>query len=208
MSEEKKNTFYKIYRYKNVEYRIDDNGIGLGLFVDGKYSDDAKNGYVPQGIRITEEREKKLIEFGGFEPVKESIIENKETETLKDNSDYKPDGKNGGARPGAGRPVGGENKKTKEKRIVKEEMKQRIMRSKDSLLNSQMNLAKGVQMLFKSKKLTIEDKEGNVIEIKKEKPILVESQSEIESYLAGEYDDDKDNYYFITIEYMNLHKDD
>lgn len=126
-----------------------------------------------------------------MEPIKESI------EKQKDNSAYS---KNGGARPGAGRPKGGENKATKEKRIVKEEMKQRIMRSKDSLLNSQMNLAQGVQMLFKSKKLTIEDKEGNVIEIRKEKPILVENQEEIESYLAGEYDDDKDNYYFITIE--------
>lgn len=91
------------------------------------------------------------------------------------------------------------NKKIAKKEALKE-LKQRIMRSKEVLLNSQMNLAQGVQMLFKSKKLTIEDKDGNAIEIKKEKPVLVESQSEIESYLAGEYDDDKDNYYFITVD--------
>lgn len=123
-----------------------------------------------------------------MEAIKESI------EKPKDNSAYS---KNGGARPGAGRPKGGENKATKEKRVVKEEMKQRIMRSKDSLLNSQMNLAKGCQFLFVIETVRFKDKDGKWKEEKK-KPRIVEDQYIIEKYLAGELDNEKDEYYFMT----------
>ncbi len=123
-----------------------------------------------------------------MEPIKESI------EKQKDNSAYS---KNGGARPGAGRPKGGENQATKDKRIVKEEMKQRIMRSKDALLNSQMNLAKGCQFLFVIETIKFKDKDGKWKEEKK-KPVIVEDQETIENYLAGELDNEKDEYYFMT----------
>lgn len=94
----------------------------------------------------------------------------------------------GGAREGSGRPKGSENQSTKEKKEVEKEMKERILKSVDSLLNAQMSLAQGVQMLYRIEK----DEDG-----KQKKPELVTSQAEIEDYLAGEYDDGLD-YYFIT----------
>ena len=94
-------------------------------------------------------------------------------------------GKNGGARPGAGRPPGRKSKKTLERKIIEAGMKQRIMESVDVLLSSQMNLAKGCQMLFKLNK-------------KDKKPELVTDQKEIEKYLTGGFEKVKDTRYFIT----------
>lgn len=108
-----------------------------------------------------------------------------ELENLEEKSSW------GGAREGSGRPSGSTNKQTKERRAVEEAMKDRIMRSADTLLNSQMNLAQGVQMLYVIKT----DDKG-----KKEKPELVTDQPTIESYLAGELDEEQDEYYFITTE--------
>lgn len=116
-----------------------------------------------------------------------------EDETLKENSS---DVKSwGGARPNAGRPKGSENEETRKKRVVEEEFKQRVLRSAQKLISSQMNLAQGVQMLYCIHTET--DDKGRQT---KSKPRLVESQSEIEAYLAGEYDDSEDDYYFITTE--------
>jgi hypothetical protein len=106
-------------------------------------------------------------------------------EILKEKSTW------GGARENAGRPEGSHNKATLDKKIVEEEIKQRVLRSADQLINSQMNLAQGVQMLFK-----IHTTEKGV----KGKPELVTSQIEIEEYLAGEYEGSNDDYYFITTE--------
>lgn len=117
-----------------------------------------------------------------------------EDETLKDISNSTSNTW-GGARPNAGRPKGSENEETRKKRVVEEEFKQRVLRSAQKLISSQMNLAQGVQMLYCIH--TERDSKGNE---KKDKPRLVESQSEIEAYLAGEYDDSEDDYYFITTE--------
>jgi len=119
-----------------------------------------------------------------FFNMKKEKKKKKVDETSKNNSSW------GGPRKGAGRPEGQENEATKDKRIVQEEIKQRVLRSSDSLITSQMTLAKGIQMLYRID----EDDEG-----KKSKPILIESQEEIESYLAGEYEGTSD-YYFITTE--------
>lgn len=115
----------------------------------------------------------------------------------EENENKKEESNWGGKREGSGRKEGSENQKTKDKRIVKEEMKQRVLRNVDSLMNSQMSLAEGCQMLFKIETYKYQDKDGNWKEEKK-KPAIVESQKEIEDYLAGEYDDEKDVYYFIT----------
>ena len=112
-----------------------------------------------------------------------------ENETLKENSS---DVKSwGGARPNAGRPKGSENEETRKKRVVEEEFKQRVLRSADKLISSQMNLAQGVQMLYVIEKT---EKGAN------KKPRLITDQETIESYLAGELDGDPDEYYFITTE--------
>ena len=103
---------------------------------------------------------------------------------------------NGGARIGAGRPKGGYNKETLEKKKVEKAMEKKIMRQVDVLLASQFNLAKGCAYLYKIIKET--DSKG----VKhKSKPILVTNKKEIEDYLAGEFengDDGEEGYYFIT----------
>lgn len=101
----------------------------------------------------------------------------------------------GGVRPNSGRPKGGENEATKEKKKVEKEMKDRILKSVYSLLNSQMTVAHGVQMLYK-----ITTNEKGI----RSKPELITDQWTIEAYLAGEMDgkieDNDDEYYFITTE--------
>lgn len=112
------------------------------------------------------------------------FIADKKLENSKENSSW------GGARDGAGRKEGSENVETKVKRVAKKELVNRIIKSKDNLLNAQMNLAQGVQMLYRIEK----DEDG-----KQKKPELVIDQLEIEGYLAGEYEGQGD-YYFITTE--------
>jgi len=103
-------------------------------------------------------------------------------ESLKEKSNW------GGAREGSGRPEGSKNKATKERQVVEQEMRSRVMKSAGKLLNSQINLALGTQMLFRIDK----DEKGN-----NKKPELVTTQEEIEDYLAGETDNNG-SYYFIT----------
>jgi hypothetical protein len=98
----------------------------------------------------------------------------------------------GGARPNSGRPEGSLNKNTVEQKIAEEEIRQRVLRSKDQLINAQMNLAEGIQMLYK----IVKDEDGKKVG----KPELVTSQIEIEEYLAGEYEGGDSDYYFITTE--------
>lgn len=97
----------------------------------------------------------------------------------------------GGARPNAGRPRGSENEETRKKRVVEEEFKQRVLRSANKLISSQMNLAEGVQMLYVIEKT---EKGAN------KKPRLITDPETIESFLAGELEDSTDEYYFITTE--------
>ena len=97
----------------------------------------------------------------------------------------------GGARPNAGRPLGSENGQTRKKRIVEEEIKQRVLRSAHKLINAQMSLAQGVQMLYVIEKT---EKGAN------KKPRLITDQTIIEKFLAGELDNEPNDYYFITTE--------
>lgn len=100
----------------------------------------------------------------------------------------------GGARPNSGRPLGSMNKATREQKEAEEYFRQRVLNSIEEIVNSQMNLAKGTQMLFRIDE--IDDGKGKKI---KQKPELVTNQEEIERYLAGDLED-KDSYYFITTE--------
>jgi len=109
-----------------------------------------------------------------------------EDETLKNDSRAW-----GGARENAGRPRGQENEATKKKRVVEEEFRQRVLKSANKLISSQMNLAEGVQMLYVIEKT---EKGAN------KKPRLITDPETIESFLAGELEDRTDEYYFITTE--------
>lgn len=57
--------------------------------------------------------------------------------------------KNGGKRPGAGRPKGGKNKATLEKQKVQEAFNQRVMQKADVLFNAQLTLALGSMKVFR-----------------------------------------------------------
>lgn len=114
-------------------------------------------------------------------PLEEEISENKKTAVRKW----------GGPQEGAGRPKGKVSQKTLDKLKVLRAMKERIMRSADQLLNSQMNLAQGVSYLY----VIRTNSKGF-----KEKPELITSQFTIEAYLAGELEDEDNEYYYITTE--------
>jgi hypothetical protein len=105
------------------------------------------------------------------------------------------DNKNGwgGKRPGSGSYVGRKNKSTIEKEALANEIKKRVIKAKDVLLNSQISLAQGCQYLYKIKKNKKGDKQNR-------RPELVTNQNEIADYLAGEYECDEDEYYYMTTE--------
>src|SRR5882757_6316803 len=64
-----------------------------------------------------------------------------------DNSKNKS--KHGGARNGAGRPAGSENKATINEKIAKEEMRQRVLTNLQPLITAQLSLAKGLSHVFR-----------------------------------------------------------
>ena len=115
-----------------------------------------------------------------------------EVEKQKDKSDTGVK-KNGGARPGAGRPAGSQNKETKEKRKAEQEMIQRIINNLEGILNSQLNLAHGVSYLYRI------DVSGEG-KSKKREHVLVTDPNEIKDYLDSQLDEGEqlDNYYYIT----------
>jgi len=114
---------------------------------------------------------------------------------MKPLENKKKQSKWGGERSGSGRKKGKKGKKALEKDRIERTMKERIMHSADALLNSQMNLARGTQMLFKV--VTTVNNSGKRT---KQKPVLITDQEEIEQYLAGDFEDEDSVYYFITTE--------
>lgn len=116
---------------------------------------------------------------------------------------------NGGARPGAGRPKGSKSKKTLEREIVREVYRQRVLGQIHHLMNAQMTLARGVNLLFKiEKKRTVGPKGG--IKWTAQPPKLVTDKWEVEQYLNKQVDgpDIEDNepgatYYYITTQVPN-----
>ena len=113
-----------------------------------------------------------------------------EVDKQKDKSDTGVK-KNGGARPGAGRPAGSQNKETKEKRKAEQEMIQRIINNLEGILNSQFSLARGISYLYRID----EGSDG-----KKREHVLVTDPNEIKDYLDSQLDDGEqpDNFYYIT----------
>lgn len=103
-----------------------------------------------------------------------------------------------------GRPKGSKSKGTLEREAVIAAFRQRAMHVADLLLDSQLTLARGQTFLYKIEKEWVPSGKDGFY--KKKKPVLVESQAEIEQYLEGHVvegdpDDDHDpaaTYYFIT----------
>ncbi len=113
----------------------------------------------------------------------------------------------GGKRKGAGRKKGSKSKKTLEKEIELERVKQRIFSFTDKLVDSQLSLARGISYLYKIEKQRIVGPKGG-ISYKSLPPKLVTHEFEIQAYLEGlvnegDMDDKKDReatYYYITTE--------
>lgn len=132
----------------------------------------------------------------------EPVIGQPQTETLKNDSVKHGNvkGKNGGARPGAGRKPGGMNKTTKERMAIKQRVIDRIHHNADTLLNAAMNKAVGETYLMR--KVTERDSKGKVLRVYHE---TVTSPQTIIDYLDGELEDgdsinndDGDSYYYMT----------
>src|SRR5690242_3092416 len=96
-------------------------------------------------------------------------------------------GKNGGKRPGAGRPKGKKNATTLEKERVFEEVRQRIMKNAQRILDGQMSLARGQQFLYVIRTET--DAKGKKT---RSRPELVTDPEVIAAFLDGEYGDGDD----------------
>lgn len=125
----------------------------------------------------------------------------------------------GGKRPGAGRKPGSKNPATIEKERVLSEVRQRIMKRADRILDSQMILANGQQFLYKIEKEWVNtgapDKNGQKKGFwRPKKPELVTAEWEIRNYIDNlaendgvfTLDDPNDQsatYYFITTKEPN-----
>jgi hypothetical protein len=115
-----------------------------------------------------------------------------EIESLKNNQqDIKPPkGKNGGARPGAGRPKGKLSKLNEQRQKAKKRFIERVNKMVDDLFNAQASIAQGVSYLYRIDK----DDKGH------DKPAVIETDPYvIKDYIDGKLDD-ADSYYYITTE--------
>lgn len=88
-----------------------------------------------------------------------------------------------------GRPKGSKAPKTIEREKVMEEIRARVRRTAQRLLDAQYSIALGQQFLFK----ITQYKNGT-----KSKPELITSEEKIRQYLNGELDNEENEYYFIT----------
>jgi hypothetical protein len=94
----------------------------------------------------------------------------------------------GGARPGAGRPKGGENESTKLKRKAEKKLLGRRLAVASRILNAQINLAEGCTYVYEI-----------VTEGEKKVHRLVTDPGRIESFL-NDGPPDEDTYMYITTE--------
>lgn len=104
-----------------------------------------------------------------------------------------------------GRPKGRLNNKTLERQAILKQMQQRIMGIVDSLLDSQITLARGVSYLYKIEKYW--KKFGKQRVLVRKEPKRVTDEEEIREYLVGLlpesdlHDESPEaTYYFITTE--------
>ena len=119
-------------------------------------------------------------------------MDDTQLENLNDESNW------GGKRDGAGRPKGSKSESTLEKERVLNEVRQRIMKKSQDILNAQLSLGQGQQFLYRID--TTVDSNGKK---NKSKPTLVTDPEEISSYLDGEFSEGESmntdtEYYFIT----------
>lgn len=104
--------------------------------------------------------------------------------------------KHGGKREGAGRRPGSKGKKTIEKEVAKKAVEQRVLKSVDKLINSQINLATGEQYLFWQHYEGGDSKGKRVTE-------LITDPKIIKQYIDGELDTTDGDFYYISTKPAN-----
>lgn len=109
--------------------------------------------------------------------------------------------KHGGKREGAGRPEGSKGKKTIEKEIARTQLEQRVLGSLDKLINAQISLATGTQMLFviHTDSKGVKRKPELVTDVHTISRFLDENEG-VDGVMDNEYAEDSkaEDYYFIT----------
>ena len=117
----------------------------------------------------------------------------KNLENLKDESSPNPpkESKWGGAREGAGRPVGSENAGKREEREALRKFKARVIKKIDDLFNSQIALSEGITYMYRV------DEEDIGHGKKKRVHVLVTDPEEIKQALDDNLTEG-DSYYYIT----------
>jgi len=98
-----------------------------------------------------------------------------------------------GTKKKGGRKKGTKNIKTIVKQIEKEQIDQRISKNAISILDSQISLAKGLSFLFCTK-IIKKGKETKKVTTQIEDPEI------IRAFIDGEFENSKDEYYFITVQ--------
>lgn len=121
-----------------------------------------------------------------------------ELENLKNNQDSggeENSEKNGwgGAREGAGRPEGSVSEEQRTRQEALRHFKRRVQKNMDKLVNAQMSLALGVQMLFR-----IDEIEDPKTGKKKKQHVLVTDPEEIREALDSDLVNGEDYYYIST----------
>lgn len=120
-----------------------------------------------------------------------------ETEKLKNDSV----GKNGGARPGAGRKKGGKNASSLAKDAALRAFRERVVNAADRLFNAQVSLATGTQMLFvvHTDSKGVRRKPEIVTDIHTITRFLDENEGE-DGVMDNQYAEDSkaEDYYFLT----------
>lgn len=130
-----------------------------------------------------------------------------ELENLKSNSslptdaaETPPEGdkpkQHGGAREGAGRPKGSENEETAQRRAAMAQFKDRVAKNVDRLFNSQLDAALGEKFLYVTREVGTGTK-------KHRETTMVTDPEIIKQYLDGEFNDQDDDYYFISTKAAN-----
>ncbi len=114
------------------------------------------------------------------------------SEKLKENQPKK----NGGARPGAGRPKHSKNPATIEREAVKRAFQERVAKHADKLFNAQLDLAVGEKYLMVIRTV------GTGAKQRRETSVVTDIEL-IKQYLDDTLDNTDEEYYFMTTKPAN-----
>lgn len=141
---------------------------------------------------MTDETDKQIVPSSKRKTPKEMPRERR-TADGKKRSVVRNGGKNGGARPGAGRPAGSKNESTIQKLHALKLFRERVYKQTDRLMNAQLSLAYGVQHVMCKETETLDNGKTRTT------TRVVTDVDEIIQFLDDKVDTDGGKkYYYIT----------